>query len=145
MNTEQQVPPENNPTDRADRGWQEVGQQFQALGQSLAQAMRTAWENEETQRRVQEMRSGVEAMAQEVGRAVEDTAHSPEGQKIRQGAEHTAESIRSATAQTLQDVQPQLLDALQQLNRELQKLISRLETKGQPAQPSGEHSEPPAP
>ncbi len=129
--------PNQNPN---DYGWQEVGRQFQALGESLAQAVRAAWGNEETQRRVQEMRAGLESMARDVGKAVEDTANSPQGQKIRQDAEHAAESLRTATVQTVNEVRPQMITALQQLNDELQKLINRMEQKNQP--PSG--GEPPA-
>src|SRR5512142_1309131 len=112
MTEEPQASPESggasnqNPN---DNGWQEVGRQFQALGESLAQAVRSAWANEETQRRVQEMRTGLESMARDVGKAVEDTANSPEGQKIRQNAEHAAESLRTATAQTVNEVRPQMI------------------------------------
>jgi hypothetical protein len=129
MSEEQKIPPqEDSRTPSASEiSWQEVGRQFQALGESLAQAMRAAWENEETQRRVHEMRTGLEAMARDVGKAVEDTANSPKGQKIRQEAEHTAESLRTATEQTVQEVRPQLIGALQTLNEELQKLINRIE------------------
>jgi hypothetical protein len=140
MSEEPNVPPEGAPYESApDQGksttessWQEVGQQFQALGESLAQAMRAAWENEETQRRVAEMRTGVESMARDVSKAVEDTASTPQGQRIRQEAEHTAASLRTATEQTVQEVRPQLINALQQLNTELQKLIDRMGAKNMP-------------
>ena len=135
MTEENKVPPENSGA-TTESSWQEVGRQFQALGESLAQAMRSAWENEETQRRVNDMRTGLESMAREVGKAVEDTANSPEGQKIRSEAERAADSVRVATEQTVQEVRPQLLTALQQLNSELQKLIDRMESKR--SAPSGE-------
>ncbi len=145
MSEEQKVPPEggaSNPNP-GDNGWQEVGRQFQALGESLAQAVRTAWDNEATQRRVQEMRAGLESMARDVGKAVEDTANSPQGQKVRQDAEHAAETLRAATEQTVQEVRPQIISALQQLNDELQKLIVRMEQGPKP--PAGQPpAEPPA-
>jgi hypothetical protein len=134
MSEEPKVTTEGTNT-TSETSWQEVGKQFQALGESLAQAMRAAWENEETQRRVAEMRTGLEAMARDVSKAVEDTANTPQGQKIRQEAEHTAESLRVATTQTVQEVRPQLINALQQLNTELQKLVDRMEQKNTP--PSG--------
>ncbi len=133
MSDEPKVPPEGSGSGSStETSWQEVGRQFEVLGQSLAQAMRTAWENEETQRRVQEMRTGLQSMAQEIGKAVDDTANSPQGQKIRQDAERAAGSLRSATEQTVQEVRPQLINALQQLNVELQKLINRMERKSEP-------------
>lgn len=128
MTEENKIPPEDSGS-TMEGSWQEVGRQFQALGESLAQAMRSAWENEETQRRVNEMRTGLESMAREVGKAVEDTANSPQGQRIRSDAERAADSVRSATEQTVQEVRPQLISALQQLNSELQKLIDRVESK----------------
>jgi hypothetical protein len=136
MSEEPKMPPEEMPSEgkssTSETGWQEVGRQFQALGESLAQAMRTAWENAETQRRVAEMRTGLEAMARDVSKAVEDTANTPQGQKVRQEAEHTAATLRNATEQTVQEVRPQLINALQQVNSELQKLIDRMEPKDTP-------------
>jgi uncharacterized phage infection (PIP) family protein YhgE len=128
MTEENKVPPEGSESS-TESSWQEVGRQFQTLGESLAQAVRSAWENEETQRRVNEMRTGLESMAREVGKAVEDTANSSQGQKIRADAERAAESVRVATEQTVQEARPQLINALQQLNSELQKLIDRIESK----------------
>jgi ElaB/YqjD/DUF883 family membrane-anchored ribosome-binding protein len=139
MNEEQQVPStENEPAGsqsdsaRHDAGWQEVGRQFQVLGESLAQAMRTAWENEETQRRVQEMRTGLESMVQDVNKAIEDSASSPQAQKVREEAGRTVESLRSAGEKTAQEVRPQLIEALQQLNNELQKFVNRMERPAAP-------------
>ncbi len=147
MSEEQKIPPQETGAapGSSEASWQEVGRQFQAMGESLAQAMRAAWENEETQRRVQEMRVGLESMARDVGKAVEDTANSPQGQRIRQEAEHTAESLRSATEQTVQEVRPQLINALQQLNEELQKLINRIEKSPAPGSTTPPQDQPPDP
>jgi dsDNA-specific endonuclease/ATPase MutS2 len=146
MSEEQKIPPqeESSAPRTGQSSWQEVGQQFQALGESLAQAMRAAWQNEETQRRLQEMRTGLESMARDVGKAVEETANTPQGQKIRQEAQHTATSLRTATEQTIQEVRPQLINALQNLNDELQKLVSRIESSPAPGPSSQPQPEPPA-
>jgi len=116
----------------AEDSWQDVGKQFQELGESLAQAFRTAWENEENQRRLQEMRTGLESMIREVGQAIDDTARSPQGQKLREEAGRTVEALRSASEQTAQEIRPQLINALQQLNTELQKLIERMDKRKSP-------------
>jgi hypothetical protein len=124
-----------NPTQTgpaAQSSWQDVGQQLQELGDSLASAFRTAWENEENQRRLQEMRTGLESMVREVGKAIDDTASSPQGQHFRQEAEKTYDKVRVASEQTVQEVRPQLINALQQLNAELQKLVDRMETRHTP-------------
>jgi hypothetical protein len=122
----------------SESNWQEVGRQFQELGQSLSQAFRAAWENEANQRRLQEVRTGLESMVSDVGKAINDTVNTPEGQKVRQEASRAAESLRTAGEKTVQEVRPQLIDALQQLNNELQNLVNRMDKKTPPpSDPSG--------
>ena len=140
MSEEPKVTPENSGT--SSDSWQEVGQQFQALGASLAQAIRTAWENEQTQSRVQEMRGGIESMARDIGKAIDDTANSVQGRQVRQDATKAVETLRTAGEQTVQEVRPQMISALQQLNQELQKLINRMEQIPTPPPPPTENSEP---
>jgi hypothetical protein len=131
-----------------DEAWREVGKQFQALGESLAEAVRTAWESDETRRHVQNMQDGLEAMVDKVDRAIKEASASPKAQKLRGEAEKAAESLREAGEQTWQEVQPQLLSALNQINAELQKMIGRLKgeeptseapaAEAAPGEPEGE-------
>jgi len=106
--------------------WRQVGGQFQALGESLAQAFRTAWESEENRQHLRDMQSGLEAM---VGQAIKEAGASSEGQKVRQEAEKAVASARAAGERAWQEAQPHLLSALRQANAELQKMIGRLEEK----------------
>ncbi len=108
--------------------WSEVGRQFQALGDSLARALRTTWESEENRQAMRSLQSDLEAMANHVGRAIDDAIASPEGQHARQEVERAAESACLAGKQALQESRPHLLSALRQVNDELQKLAQRLET-----------------
>ncbi|MCK4472800.1 MAG: hypothetical protein KAW49_13550 [Anaerolineae bacterium] len=112
--------------------WREVGGQFQALGESLAQAFRTAWENEENRQHLRDMRDDLEAMVDNVGQAIKEASVSPGGQKVRREAQKTAASARAAGEQALQKARPHLLSALRQINTELQKMIGHMEEK-QPA------------
>jgi ElaB/YqjD/DUF883 family membrane-anchored ribosome-binding protein len=122
-NVNNEVPPEP----AGDASWQDVGKQFETLGQSLAQAVRTAWENESTQRQLHEMRAGLESMVRDVEKAIQDSANTPQGQQIRQDAGRAAESLKTASQQTVQEVRPHLVSALQQVNEELQRLINRMQ------------------
>jgi len=72
------------------------------------------------------MQDGLEAMVDKVDRAIKEASASPKAQKLRGEAEKAAESLREAGEQTWQEVQPQLLSALNQINAELQKMIGRL-------------------
>lgn len=121
--------PPNDPSGQSSRdAWQDVGRQFQQLGESLAQAVRTAWNDEENRRKVQEMQNGLESMVNEVGQAIRDTAQSPEGQRAKETAQRTVQTIADAGEQTVQEVRPHLINALQQLNEELQKFVNRMES-----------------
>lgn len=127
--TEEQNKTDQEGTQSAqDGGWQEVGRQFQALGESLADTMRTAWENEENRKRLDEMHNGLTAMVDQVGQAIKDTASSPQAQQVKDEAQKAAGSFSNAFERTAQEVRPQLLSALRQVNSELQKLIDRLKT-----------------
>jgi hypothetical protein len=107
--------------------WRDVGRQFQALGESLAQAFRTAWEGESNRQHVQNMQFGLEAMVNEIGQAIKEASSSPEGQKVRQEIEKAAESAHAAGKQALQDARPHLRSALRQVSAELEKIINNLD------------------
>jgi len=126
MNDSANIPPAGENEQKSQDAWEDVGHQFQALGASLAQAVRSAWNDEENRRRVQEMQSGLEAMVREVGDAISDTANSPQGQNLQQDAKRAAENLVDAGEKTVQEVRPHLMRALEQLNGELQKLVDRM-------------------
>jgi ElaB/YqjD/DUF883 family membrane-anchored ribosome-binding protein len=141
MSEEQPTPQTEAPQQKPGEAWEEVGRQFQALGESLAAAVRTAWHSDTNRQRVQEMQTGLESMINEVGQAIKDTATSPEAQQARSEAEKALETVRAAGEQTIQEVRPHLVSTLRQLNAELQKLIGQME---QPA-PVADAGEPKPP
>ena len=109
-----------------EESWREVGRQFQTLGESLATAFRTAWESEENNQHLEGMKNGLESMVDQVSQAVRDAGDSPEGQKVRGEVERATQSARVAGEKAVQDARPHLLSALNQVNDELQKIISRM-------------------
>lgn len=114
---------EKQPTEEA---WREVGRQFQTLGESLAEAFRSAWESEETRKHVENMQGGLKAMVNKLDEALKEASATPAAEKLRAEAEKTAESLREAGEKTWQEARPHLMSALEQVNAELQKLIGRL-------------------
>lgn len=115
--------------------WREVGQQFKALGESLAAAFRTAVNDEENRRRMRQMQDGLESMVSDVNKAIHEAVESPQGQQVRADVEKTAENLRSAGEQAVQDVRPQLLSALKTATEEMQKLVERMERGSKPDEP----------
>jgi hypothetical protein len=113
--------------------WREMGRQFQALGENLAAAFRAAWEDENNRQQLREVQAGLEAAASRIGRAIDEAAASPEGQRVRQEAEKAAHSAHAAGQQVWQDARPHVASALRQMIAELEKMASHMEGQG----PSG--------
>lgn len=111
----------------SEEAWHEVGRQFQQLGDSLSQAFRTAWQDEKNRQTVEEMRGGLEALVKQVGDVIHENAGSEEGHKLKEEAVKAAHNLRDAGEQTVQEVRPQLVTALRQVNIELQKLIDSMD------------------
>lgn len=118
-----------------EEAWRQVGQQFQVLGGSLAEAFRTAWKSLGNRREVEDMQAGLKAMVDQVDEALKEASASPEAEKLRQEAEKAAESIRVAGEQTWQEARPQVLSALSYLNTELGKMIDHLRQETPPEAP----------
>ncbi len=113
----------------AEEAWGEVGTQFEALGESLSQALRAGWESEETQRHVRSMQEGLERMVKRIDRAVKEAGESERAQRVRQEAERAADSLRDAGEKTWEDMRPQVISGLRRVNAELRRLIDSLERR----------------
>jgi hypothetical protein len=126
---------EYEPRRASDDSWREVGQQFQILGQSLAAAFRASLNSEQTRMHLRNLQSGIQSMANELGQAMNEAAASPCAQDARIKAEKAATTARFATEEALQEVRPQILATLKQMNHDLERLIQRTET-AKPNQPN---------
>ena len=111
----------------AEDTWGEIGRQFQALGESLAAAFRAAWESEENREHLQQMKTGLEAMVNQVGQALHEASASPEMQRARAEVEKAAKSARVAGEQAFREARPHLQSALRQVSDELQRMARHLE------------------
>ncbi len=111
----------------AGKAWEEVGQRFQSLGESLAAAFKSTWENEETQAQWEKVRADMEATANDIGRAAKETAATEEAQKAKAEAYKTAEAAQQAGQEVMDDVKPHLLAAFRKIRIELDKAIEGME------------------
>ncbi|GAP13805.1 hypothetical protein LARV_01560 [Longilinea arvoryzae] len=120
--------------------WQEVGRQFQRLGESLATAFQTTIKDESTRQNMKDLQDGLENAVQGIRNTVQKGVSELEGQNFGEQARQAAESLKTAGEQTVEEVRPHLLSALQQLNRELDQLVQTIQSK--PAQPPKEDDQP---
>jgi hypothetical protein len=121
MDNEQPI---NNEETTGD-SWEEIGGQFRELGESLAAAFRSAWQDEANRERMQQMRTGLEAMVEEVSGAIHDGASTPEAQQIKDEMKKVASTLRETGEEKVQEVRPHLLSALRQVNEHLQTIIGK--------------------
>ncbi|MGC9357120.1 MAG: hypothetical protein ACP5GX_04615 [Anaerolineae bacterium] len=129
MTEEEKSRPSEGSYEPTTEAWNEVGRQFQSLGESLAAAFRTAWEDEGNRQQLREMRDGLQSMVNEVGQAIDEAASSTEGQKARAEAERAAASARAAAEKSWQEARPHLVAALDRVSAELQQINERLKRK----------------
>lgn len=126
----------------AGEAWAEVGQRFQALGESLAAAFKSTWENKETQAQWEKVRSDVEAAATDIGRAAKKTAATEEAQKAKAEAYKTAAAAQEAGQEVMDDVKPHLLAAFRKIRSELDKAIDSMEaSEKESKEPSSESTQ----
>lgn len=124
MSEEENKPSEGYPPAPVGEAWREMARQFQQLGESLSAAFRAAWNDEQVRRQAEHAKDGLEALATEVGKAVTEMTRSAD---VRQATGRAVDAARAAGEETVHEIRPHLMDALRQLNRELQKFIDSME------------------
>lgn len=113
--------------------WQEVGKQFQRLGESLAAAFQTSVKDENTRQNMKDLQDGLESAVQGIRGTVQKGVNELESRNFGEQARQTADSLINAGEQTVDEMRPRLLSALQQLNHELDRLIENMQPKaGEP-------------
>lgn len=118
---------QEEPKKSSGEAWEEVGKQFQTLGESLAAAFRSSFNDDTTRQHFKSMQNGLEGLVDEVGKVIKENKELPEVQQFKQDAKKVADQLVEKGEKTVQEVRPHLLDALKSVNAELQKLAQRME------------------
>jgi hypothetical protein len=103
----------------AGTSWQDVAAEVEALGKTLGDVVRDAWQRQDNDVGLARLRESLQSMIQDLNRAVEGT---PEAQQARDQFVHLTESIRAAAERTSDELRPELLSMLRQANAELRRL-----------------------
>lgn len=119
-----------------------IADELGKLGKQVADAIKAAWENEDRKKLQTEIAEGFQKFGQEVNEAVEKASDSEAARDLRVKAEKVVEDIRESDV--VEDVRKGILTGLDALNRELGKLLEKLETKPAAETPAApEAPEPP--
>ncbi len=133
--TDQPQPEQNDPEE-------DLANEFRILGQTLVEAMRTAWESPERKRLQEELETGLNELGTTLRQESQTFRESPTGQKIKSEFEDLQERVRTGEAE--QRLRQDLLTALQRINTELKKATERWSsTSSTRSQPEEVKPEPP--
>ncbi len=102
--------------------WADVAHELEALGKSLEAAVQAVWQRRENRERARELRDSLESMAQEVNRAIEESVATPEAQQAREQLSRVSESVRVAVERSTQELGPEVLSVLRQINADLRRV-----------------------
>src|SRR5947209_4224627 len=98
--------------------WQEVIAEVEALGKTLGDVVRNAWQRQEDDAGLGRLRESFDALLQDANQAIGGT---PEGQQARDQLAQLIDSIRAAAEQAGDELRPELLRMLRQANTELRR------------------------
>jgi hypothetical protein len=120
--------------------------ELEDLGSQLITAVKAMWESEESRNLRQEIGDGFVDLGQKLDEAIKSAQESEAAQQFTDQVRETVEKAReSDLAGTVQE---NLTTGLQQLNAELSKLVTSLESGGKadaPSEDSGSETEPDVP
>ena len=100
--------------------WRDVAAEFEALGGTLGDVLRSAWRQSDGDAVLRGLRESLGSIVDDVNRAAGGTA---EQQQARDELTKLVESIRAAAAQAGDELRPELLKLLRQANAELRRVM----------------------
>ncbi len=104
-----------------------IADELAKLGQQLAAAARTAWESEDRKRLQSEITTGVQRFGQEISTAASKAVESDQAKELKTRATRVAEDVQKTDV--IEEVRKGLLVGLEAINRELGKMLERMEPK----------------
>ena len=116
---------EPTPTD----AWNEVGQQFQTLGESLAAAVNTSVQDEKVQQELKKMQAELDATVAQIKQKVKEASDAAKSVDVEGEAKTLDEQVQAAGQELIKEIQPQLAEALKKMQASLDKIVKDLEQK----------------
>ncbi len=112
--------------------WDAAAKDFQRLGESIAEAVKSAWENETTQRQMNDLKEGLHSMTEQVGQVVEEARQTITSDDVKAEVHKAANDVKGFGDKMYGEAKPVLLDMLKALDDGLKKMIDHLEAAAQP-------------
>ncbi len=113
--------------------WDEVQDDVRALARGLSEVVSRAWRGEDTQAQLETVKSEFNTLVADIERAGEVAASSPQRKRAEAQIRQAADSAEKAVNSAWDDARPQMLSALETLDRELRSVIDDLRSVESPA------------
>jgi type II secretory pathway component PulF len=104
-----------------------IADELEKMGAQIAAAAKTAWESEERKKLQTEISTGVQRFGQELNTMVSKASESDPAKDLKTRATRVAEDVQKTDV--VEEVRKGILVGLEAINRELSKLLERLESK----------------
>ena len=102
-----------------------ITEELNRLGTQLGEAMRLAWESEDRRRLQSEVVEGIRQFGEQVDRAAQQAREHPTTQQLRDQARRMTDRLQESNV--VDDVRQGLVTGLEALNRELNRLVTRMQ------------------
>ncbi len=121
-----------------------IADELNRLGKQIADTIKAAWESDDRKKLQTEITEGLQKFGEQVTEATKKAGESDTAKQLREQAEKVAAEVRESNV--VEEVRQGLLTGLETLNKELGKLLERLEQGKAPtpaAPPAAEAAEEP--
>lgn len=115
-----------------------ISSELARLGKQVADAISQAWESEDRKKLQAEVTVGLETFGDQVSEAMRKASESDAANQLRDETEKVVARVRESDVTA--EVRKGLISGLEVLNRELGKLVERLEVEPQPSAPPAAES-----
>ena len=106
-----------------------IVEELNKLGQQVADTIRAAWESDDRVKLQDEISEGMKQFGDQISEAVDKASDSETAKQLRERAEQVVEDVRESDV--TEDIRKGLLAGLDAINRELGKLLERLDVKSE--------------
>jgi hypothetical protein len=111
-----------------------IADELNKLGKQVADAIKAAWESEDRKKLQGEITEGLQKFGDQVTDAAKKASASEPAKQIKMQAEEVVAKVKESDV--TEEIRKGLLTGLETLNKELGKLVERLEAKKAPETPA---------
>jgi hypothetical protein len=107
-----------------------ITDELSKLGKQMADAIKAAWESDDRKKLQAEIVDGLQRFGDEVAEALDKAGQSDTAKELRTKAEQVSSDMREKGV--VEDIRKGIISGLDVLNKELGKLVEKLEPKATP-------------